>query len=268
MLRSSPMPGRALFTLEGKTALVTGGARGVGYMCAQALLDHGAAVIITSRRAEVGAEACRELSEHGSCELITADLSSEGGIRLLGEALRERLAALDIVVNNAGITWGAPFEEYPAQAWTKVLQLDVATPFQVVQATADLLKAAARAGDPSRVVNMGSVDGHAVSHFENFAYPPSKAALHHLTRLLALRLASDNITVNCIAPGPLVTKMTAGLLAENPEVANANPLGRLAEPDDIAGALIYLAARAGSYVTGAVIPVDGGFAIPTWASSS
>lgn len=259
------MWGERLFTLEGKRALVTGGVRGVGYMCAQALLDHGASVIVTSRRAPRGNDALRELARRGPCELIAADLSSGEGVAMLAAALRERLDALDIVVNNAGVTWGAPFDEYPAAAWTRVLQLDVAAPFQVVQATAGLLRAAARADDPARVVNIGSVDGHAVSRFENYAYPPSKAALHHLTRMLAVRLAPEHITVNCIAPGPVATKMTAGLLEEHPEIAAANPLGRLAEPDDIAGALVYLTARAGAYVTGAVIPVDGGVAIPTWA---
>jgi NAD(P)-dependent dehydrogenase (short-subunit alcohol dehydrogenase family) len=265
MLGSSEMTASGLFSLSGKTALVTGGARGVGLMCARALLDHGASVIITSRRPEAGEAARGELAPHGPCEHIAADLSQIEGITRLSEALRERIAALHILVNNAGVTWGAPFEDYPAEAWARVLQLDVAAPFELVQATADLLRAGSRDGDPARVVNIGSVDGHAVSRFENFAYPPAKAALHHLTRLLALRLAPDNITVNCIAPGPIATKMTAGLLAEYPEVVARNPLGRLAEADDIAGALVYLTARAGAYVTGAVIPVDGGFAIPVWA---
>jgi NAD(P)-dependent dehydrogenase (short-subunit alcohol dehydrogenase family) len=257
--------GRGLFTLEGKTALVTGGARGVGRICAQALLDHGAEVIITSRRAEAGEAARGELSRSGPCALITADLARPEGIEQLAAALRERTGALHILVNNAGVTWGAPFAEYPSEAWTKVLQLDVATPFQVVQATAGLLRAAATPGDPARVVNIGSVDGHAVSHFDNFAYVPSKAAVHHLTRMLALRLARDAITVNCIAPGPIATKMTDRLIAEHPGIVERNPLGRLAQADDVAGALVYLTARAGAYVTGAVLPVDGGSAIPVWA---
>jgi len=265
MLASWPMTERGLFSLEGKTALVTGGARGVGLMCAGALLDHGASVVITSRRADAGTQAAAELSARGSCDHIVADLSHEEGIRLLSEQLHQRLDSLQILVNNAGITWGAPFDEYPPEAWAKVLQLNVATPFELVRTTADLLRAGARDGDPARVVNIGSVDGHAVSHFENYAYPPAKAALHHLTRALALHMAPDNITVNCIAPGPIETKMTAGLLTSHPDVMSRNLLGRLAEPDDIAGALVYLTARAGAYVTGAVIPVDGGLAIPTWA---
>jgi NAD(P)-dependent dehydrogenase (short-subunit alcohol dehydrogenase family) len=261
------VPNRDLFSLAGKTAVVTGGARGVGVMCAEALLDHGARVVITSRREGPGEESRRQLAERGECELIVADLAKPEGVATLGDELERRFDRLDILVNNAGITWGASFEDYPPEAWTKVLQLDVATPFQVVQRTVGLLEAAGEPGAPARVVNMGSIDGHSVGTFDNFAYPASKAALHHLTRVLAFILAPRNITVNAVAAGPILTKMTAVLIEDNPQILSSNPLRRLAEPDDVAGALVYLTAAAGAYVTGAVIPVDGGFAIPTWGGA-
>lgn len=233
-------------------------------MCAEALLDHGAQVIITSRCHARGEESRQLLSARGECDLIVTDLSTAAGIAELAEQLEQRLDHLDILVNNAGAAWGASFAEYPYEAWTKVMQLNVATPFQVVQATIELLEAAGSPGAPARVVNMGSIDGHSVGDFDNFAYPPSKAALQHLTRMLAIRLAPRNVTVNAIAPGPILTKMTAVLLEENAQIIAANPLGRLAEADDVAGGLVYLTARAGAYVTGAVMAIDGGLAIPTW----
>jgi NAD(P)-dependent dehydrogenase (short-subunit alcohol dehydrogenase family) len=260
---------RDLFSLAGKTALVTGGARGVGLICAEALLDHGATVIITTRREDAAADAVRHLSEHGRCTAIVADLATEDGIAALVAELSGRLDALHILVNNAGVTWGAPFEEYPASAWTKVLNLDVAAAFQLVQSTVQLLEAAATSGDPARVVNIGSVDGHAVGTFDNFAYSAAKAGIHHLTRVLARRLGGRGISVNCIAPGPIRTKMTAQLLAEaEPRLVATTPLGRLADADDVAGALVYLTARSGAYVTGSVMPVDGGATIATWGEAS
>jgi NAD(P)-dependent dehydrogenase (short-subunit alcohol dehydrogenase family) len=260
---------RDLFSLAGKTALVTGGARGVGLICAEALLDHGATVIVTTRREDAAAAALEHLAPHGPCSAIVADLATEEGIAALVDELARRVDALHVLVNNAGVTWGAPFEEYPASAWTKVLNLDVATAFQLVQGTVQLLEAAARPGDPARVVNIGSVDGHAVGTFDNFAYSAAKAGIHHMTRVLARRLGGRGISVNCIAPGPIRTKMTAQLLAEaEPRLVAATPLGRLAEADDVAGALVYLTARSGAYVTGSIIPVDGGATIATWGEAS
>ena len=255
-----------LFTLEGKTALVTGGARGLGLMCAQALLDHGARVIITSRRQEAGEEARAALLEHGGeCELVTVDLRDPAWEEPLQAALAPLTDSLDILVNNAGVTWGAAFEEYPPEAWDRVLQLDVAAPFRVVQATLGLLEEAGRRSPPARIVNIGSVDGHAAGPFDNFAYAGAKAALHQLTRVLAVRRGRRGISVNCIAPGPVRTKMTAELLSlAETSILETAPLGRLAEADDLAGALVYLTSRAGSCVTGSVIPVDGGLAISTW----
>jgi NAD(P)-dependent dehydrogenase (short-subunit alcohol dehydrogenase family) len=259
-----------LFSLADKTAVVTGGARGVGLICAEALLDHGARVIITTRREAAAEAAVAQLSQNGRpCTAIVADLATEEGIAGLADELRRETDALHILVNNAGVTWGAPFGEYPSSAWTKVLNLDVAAGFQLVQRTMDLLEAAARPGDPARIVNIGSVDGHAVGTFDNFAYSAAKAGVHHLTRVLARRLGGRGITVNCIAPGPIRTKMTAQLLAEaEPRLLAATPLGRLAEADDIAGALVYLTAVSGAFVTGSVIPVDGGATIATWGEAA
>ncbi len=258
-----------LFSLAGKTALVTGGARGVGLLCAEALLDHGAEVIISTRRDAAAAEAVRHLSRRGPCTAIVADLSTEDGVAGLADELSQQRESLHILVNNAGVTWGAPFEKYPASAWTKVLNLDLAAAFQLVQRTVALLEAGARPGDPARVVNIGSVDGSAVGTFDNFAYSAAKAGIHHLTRVLAHRLGGRGITVNCIAPGPIRTKMTAELLAEaEPRLLAATPLGRLAESDDVAGALVYLTALAGAYVTGSIIPVDGGATIATWGAAA
>ncbi len=257
--------GEALFSLAGKTALVTGGARGVGFICARALLEHGATVIITTRRECSAQDAVAELSHHGPCSSIVCDLAEADGVAGLAGELERRLDALHILVNNAGVTWGAPFADYPAGAWAKVLGLDVTAAFGLVQGTAGLLEAAARPGDPARVVNLGSVDGHAVGTFDNFAYATAKAGLHHLTRVLAVRLGERGIAVNCIAPGPIHTKMTAELLAEaEPRLAAATPLGRIAGPEDIAGALVFLTARSGAFVTGAVLPVDGGAALARW----
>jgi NAD(P)-dependent dehydrogenase (short-subunit alcohol dehydrogenase family) len=260
---------RNLFDLSGKMAVVTGGARGVGRLCAEGLLDHGASVVITSRDAEAGEAARRELAERGPCDLVTVDLAAPDGVAALAGELAGRLDSVHILVNNAGVTWGAPYAEYPASAWRRVLDLDVAVPFQLVQATTGLLAAGATAEDPARVVNMGSIDGEAVGTFDNFAYSAAKAGIHHLTRVLARRLGPLHITVNALAPGPVRTKMTAELLEGSEQrLVAATPLGRLVEADDITGALVFLAARSGSFVTGAVIPVDGGAAIATWGAYS
>jgi len=262
----APRLGPELFSLAGRTALVTGGGRGVGAMCAAALLDFGAEVVVTSRRpAADGAWA--DLARRGPCTHLQVDLAEPDGVTAVRDHLAGRQDRLDILVNNAGVTWGAPFEEYPAHAWTKVLNLDVAVPFRMVQALLPLLEQAATVDRPARVVNLGSVDGHAVGAFDNFAYAAAKAGLHQLTRVLAQRLGPRGVTVNAIAPGPLHTKMTDGLLrATGDAVPRSNPLGRLAGAADVGGALVFLTADAGSYVNGAVLPVDGGFSLGSWSA--
>jgi NAD(P)-dependent dehydrogenase (short-subunit alcohol dehydrogenase family) len=258
-----------LFSLERKTALVTGGARGLGFACALALLQAGARVIITARKREAAEEAARQLSGTGPCEPAVADLASSEGAAALGDDVSRRHDGIDILVNNAGATWGAPLESFPPEAWTKVLQVNVAAPFQVIQSMLGLLERGATPDDPARVVNIGSVEGHAAGRYDNFSYGASKAALHHLTRVLAHRLAPRSITVNCVAPGPIRTHMTAAVLdRDETAIVAATPLRRLPDPADVGAAVVYLAAPAAAAVTGCVIPVDGGLAINTWGRES
>ncbi len=256
-----------LFSVEGKTVLVTGGSRGIGLMIARDLVESGARVYISSRKAAVCAAAARELSAEGTCMALPADLSRrEECVRLAaGFGARER--SLDILVNNAGATWGAPLDQFPEAGWDKILDVNLKGVFYLTQALLPLIRAAATPENPARVINIGSVDGLRAPggrsfEFETYSYSASKAALHHLTRVLAKRLGSENITVNAIAPGPFDTQMMAAVLSEHSEeVAATSLLGRLGQPGDIAGAVRYLAARAGSYVTGTVLPVDGGMVL-------
>jgi NAD(P)-dependent dehydrogenase (short-subunit alcohol dehydrogenase family) len=198
-----------------------------------------------------------------------ADLSAPDASSELAGTVAELTDGLDILVNNAGVTWGAAFADYPRAAWTRVLTLNVAVPFQMVQATLGLLRAGAERDGPARVVNIGSIDGHAVGPFDNWAYPPSKAALHQLTRGLACRLGPLGVTVNALAPGPVATKMTAALLREaEAGIVAATPLGRIAGAQDIAGALRFLTSRAGAFVTGAILPLDGGASLARWGAEA
>jgi NAD(P)-dependent dehydrogenase (short-subunit alcohol dehydrogenase family) len=248
-----------LFSVEGKTALVTGGSRGIGLMIARGFVEAGVKVYISSRKAEVCEQVAAELSEVGSCVAIAADLSrAEECERLAGE-IAAREPALHVLVNNAGATWGAPLEEFPDSAWDRVLDLNVKGVFHLTKHLVPTLAAAAQPGDPARVINIGSIDGLHVPELETYSYSASKAAVHHLTKVLAKRLARHQITVNAIAPGPFESKMMAATLeAFGDAIAAAAPLRRIGEPEDMAGAAIFLSSRAGAYVTGAVLPVDGG----------
>jgi NAD(P)-dependent dehydrogenase (short-subunit alcohol dehydrogenase family) len=250
-----------LFDVSGKAALVTGGSRGIGLMIARGLVQAGARVFISSRKADQLEAAAEELRQAGDCEAIPADLSTPDGARELGEAVRSRTETLPILVNNAGATWGAPLEEFPASGWDRVVHTNLEGVFHLTVALLPALREAASAEDPARVVNIGSVDGIRAPVMESYSYSASKAAVHMLTRHLAKRLAAEHITVNAIAPGPFESKMMAFMLADEESrraVEAMVPLGRIGRPDDAAGLTIFLCSRAGSYLTGAVIPLDGG----------
>jgi NAD(P)-dependent dehydrogenase (short-subunit alcohol dehydrogenase family) len=228
-------------------------------MIARGLLQAGARVYISSRKADACAEAAKELSGHGPVHAIPADLSAEPECLRLATEVGEREGAVNVLVNNAGATWGAPLADYPAAAWDKVVDLNLKTPFFLTRAFLPLLEAAGTDEDPARIINIGSIDGLRVPPFPTYAYSASKAGLHHLTRVLARELGPRRITVNAVAPGPFESKMMAATLTTlGDAIADAAPLRRIGRPDDMAGVAIYLASRAGAYVTGAVIPVDGG----------
>ncbi|MET0190587.1 MAG: SDR family oxidoreductase [Pseudonocardia sediminis] len=249
-----------LFDVAGKVALVTGGTGGIGFMIAQGLKEAGATVYVASRKADACAAAESEIGVVG----IPADLSKEDECLRLAQEITSREDRLDILVNNAGATWGAPLEEFPAAAWDKVFDLNVKSPFFLTRAFLPLLEAGATDDDPSRVINIGSIDGIRVPELPNYSYSASKAAVHHLTHVLARDLGPRRITVNAIAPGPFPSKMMrATLEAAGDEIAATSPLGRIGRPSDVAGATIFLSSPAGAYVTGAVIPVDGGISTTT-----
>lgn len=248
-----------LFDVSGKAVLVTGGSRGIGLMIARGFVENGARVIVSSRNAEACEAVAEELSKHGSCSAEPADCSTEAECRRLAAAVAEREPALHVLVNNAGANWGAPLQEYPDAAWDKVLALNVKAVFALTRACLPQLENAASPEDPARIINIGSIDGIQVPLMETYAYSASKAAVHHLTRVLARRLAPQNITVNAVAPGPFESKMMAATLERfGDAIVETCPLRRIGRPEDMAGVAIYLASRAGSYLTGAVIPVDGG----------
>ncbi|MGO8885526.1 MAG: SDR family oxidoreductase [Streptosporangiaceae bacterium] len=250
-----------LFDLSGKAAVVTGGTRGIGLMIARGLLQAGARVYISSRKPEACAAAEQELRQYGTVAAIPADVSTEAECLRLAGQIGEREQALHVLVNNAGATWGAPLAEFPAAAWDKVVDLNLKSPFFLTRALLPLLEAAGTHEDPARVINIGSIDGLRVPPLPTYSYSASKAGLHHLTRVLARDLGPRHITVNAVAPGPFESRMMAATLESfGDEIAAAAPLRRIGRPDDMAGVAVYLASRAGAYVTGAVIPVDGGLA--------
>ncbi|WP_240704873.1 SDR family oxidoreductase [Croceicoccus sediminis] len=250
-----------LFSLTGKVALVTGGARGLGKMIAAGLLQAGAKVYITSRKEEDVRAAAEELSALGQCEALPGDAGSPEGIAALGALFREKgEKALHILVNNAGRTWGGPFETFPDKGWPGVMAVNVQGPFRMIQEFLPELEAAGSNGDPSRVINIGSYAGTAVNDLTAYSYGASKAAIHFLGGQLASDLRSHNINVNTVAPGYFPSDMTAHLLDGSDALASKVPMRRVGKADDIAGAIIYLSSRAGAYLTGIVLPVDGGLA--------
>jgi len=248
-----------LFSVKGKVALVTGGTRGIGLMIARGFVENGVRTYVCSRKKDACAEAEAELGKLGECRAIPADLASREGIAQVVGELSGRETALHILVNNAGANWGAPLDKFPESGWDKVMDLNLKSIFFLTRDLLPLLRKAATHADPARVINIGSIDGLHVPILETYAYSAAKAALHHLTRVLARKLAPEHITVNAIAPGPFESQMMKATLERFGEmIKKQNPRGRIGEPEDMAGTAIYLASRAGSYVTGAVLPVDGG----------
>jgi NAD(P)-dependent dehydrogenase (short-subunit alcohol dehydrogenase family) len=231
-------------------------------MIARGYLEVGAKVYISSRKKAVCDEVARQLSEVGPCISIPADLSTLEGCKHLAAELAKQEEKLHILVNNAGAAWGAPIEEYPEAGWDKVMDTNVKGIFFLTQACLPLLEKAAAPDDPARVINIGSIDGLAVSDLENFAYGPSKAAVHHLTRNLAVHVGRRNITFNAVAPGPFESMMTKGVMEHFKEgLERTCPLKRIGYPSDMAGVAIFLASRAAAYINGVTIPVDGGISI-------
>jgi NAD(P)-dependent dehydrogenase (short-subunit alcohol dehydrogenase family) len=259
---SSAINVQELFSIKDKVALVTGGSRGIGLMIARGFVEAGAKVYISSRKKEVCDGVADELSAIGRCVSCPADLSTTEGREQLVRTISGKEQSLNILVNNAGAAWGAPLAEYPEAGWDKVMDTNVKSIFFLTRDLTQLLEKAARPDDPARVINVGSIDGLKVPLVENYAYAPSKAAVHHLTRVLAVKLGPRGITVNAIAPGPFESQMTKWLLENYQKQIEADcPLGRIGSPPDMAGVAIYLASRAGAYVTGVTIPVDGGICI-------
>jgi len=260
-----------LFSIEGKVALVTGGSRGIGEMIAAGFLAHGAKVYISSRKADICDATAKRLTDEygGECVSLPANLAELDGIDSLAAQLGEREDKLEILVNNAGVSWGAPIAEFPEMGWDKVMDTNVKGVFFLIQRLLPMLEAAGTSEDPARIINIGSIDGIRPPIFETFSYGPSKAAVHALTRELGGRLAPRNILVNAIAPGPFPTWMLStgvggGGDVENTDwdlVAQTNPRGRVGTPEDIAGVAIFLSSRAGAYTVGEVITCDGGVVV-------
>ena len=252
-----------VFSLQGRTALVTGGSRGIGRMIAQGFVNQGAKVYISARKAEACTETAEQLSiDGGRCIALPQDISTVAGAKALADAVSEREAGrLDILVNNAGAAWGADFETFPESGWDKVMNLNLKSPFFLLQALHPALKAAASADRPAKVINIASIDGLALNPLETYSYHASKSALIYLTRRLAARLVRDNIMVNAIAPGAFASDMNRAARDRAESVAEHIPAGRIGRDEDMASAAIYLAARSGDYVVGSTLVVDGGVAL-------
>lgn len=246
-----------LFSLTGRPALVTGGSRGIGRMIAEGFLAQGARVYISARKADACDQTARELSDLGHCISLPADVSTVDGARGLCRAYAEHEDSLSILVNNAGAAWSAPYEEFPESGWDKVVDLNLKTPFFLTQALTPMLRAAAGA-QLSKVINIASIDGLSVNQQETYSYAASKAGLIHLTRRMSLRLAGDRINVTGIAPGAFASTMNKDARDRGDELSAGIPAGRIGAPEDMAGAAIFLASRAGDYMVGETIAVDGG----------
>tara|TARA_B110001450_G_scaffold218231_1_gene212562 strand:+ start:25 stop:807 length:783 start_codon:yes stop_codon:yes gene_type:complete len=248
-----------LFNLKGKIALVTGGSRGIGAMIAEGFVRNGVKTYISSRKSDPCDKKAKELSKYGECISIPADLTDMKEMDKLVHKIKNKETKLNILVNNAGAAWGASFDDFPEIGWDKVMDTNVKSVFFLTQKLVDILETSASTSDPSRIINIGSIDGLGIPRAETYSYPASKAAVHQLTKVLANRLANRNINVNAIAPGPFESNMMAHTLEEYGEqIKSSVPRGRIGVPEDMAGASIFLSSRASSYITGSIIPVDGG----------
>ncbi len=256
-----------LFSLKDRVALITGGSRGIGRMIAQGYLEMGARVYISARKAEACFKTAEELSRYGTCIALPADVSTVAGAKALADAFGKLEPKLDILVNNAGAAWLAPFDDYSEKGWDKVMDLNLKTPFFLTQALIGKLRAAASPAQPAKVINVASVDGLFVNPQETYAYGASKAGLIMLTRRMALQLARDNVVVSGIAPGAFASEMNVAARDHGEEIAGNIPMKRIGHDEDMAGAAIYLASRAGDYVVGAVVTVDGGVTLVNTSAS-
>ncbi|WP_439141574.1 SDR family NAD(P)-dependent oxidoreductase [Planktotalea sp.] len=255
---------QTLFGLDGKVALVTGGATGIGRMAAEGLVRAGATVLLASRKGEACEAVAAELNAMGASGKaigFAGDVGTEEGVDALVAAVKERTETLDILMNNAGITWGAPMGQFPHKAWSKVMDVNVAGLFDLTQKLLPMLKASGSVDDPARVVNVGSVMGEREMGDGAYSYSASKAAVIHLSKILAKELAGEAITVNALAPGPFVSRMTAFATHDEDmrsKVGDDVPMKRVGRDEDIAGCMLFLCGRGGAYITGAVVPVSGG----------
>ncbi|KAF1941152.1 NAD(P)-binding protein [Clathrospora elynae] len=255
------MDNSSLFEVKGKVILVTGGAKGIGRMISEGFVQNGATVYISSRDAKSCEQACKELNAlgKGRADYIAADLYKEEAPQNIADELKKRAGKLDVLINNSGSNWGESYDTYPSTAWDRVLDLNLKRVFQLTQAVTPLLEAASSSTSPARIINIGSIDGLRVPALETFAYSASKAGLHHMSRVLASHLGKRGITSNTIACGPFQSKMMKATLEKFKDVIEGGvPLGRIGSPEDVAGTCIWLSSRAGAWVNGATIALDGG----------
>ena len=250
---------KKLFDISGKVALVSGGSRGIGEMIAEGFVKNGVKTFITSRKADQCNETAKRLSQYGDCISIPADLTDIKEIKKIKKIIKGKVDRIDILINNAGAVWAADFDSFPENGWDKVMDTNVKAMFFLTQELIDLLEKSATNEDPSRVINVGSIDGIGIPRAETYSYPASKAAVHQLTRVMANRLANRNININAIAPGPFESQMMKSTLKSfGDEIINSVPRKRIGKPEDMAGAAIFLSSKASAYITGIVMPVDGG----------